>query len=116
MQAVHELSLAGGVLRLVEQAAAREGFARVSVIRLIVGKLSGIEVESLRFALEAIASGTCLAGATIEIDEPPGEAWCLVCGRPTPLAQRGEACVHCNGYQLQVTAGTEMRVVDLLVD
>ncbi len=113
---MHEMSLADGVLRLVEQAAARERFSRVSVLRMMVGKLSGVEVESLRFALEAIAPATCLAGTTIEIDEPAGEAWCLSCARPTPLAHRGDACVHCSGYLLQVTAGTEMRVVDLLVD
>lgn len=110
------MSLAGGVLRLIEEAAAREGFSRVSVMRLIVGKLSGVEVESLRFALEAISTHTCLAGSTIEIDEPAGEAWCMECGRPTPLAQRGDACVHCGGYRLQITTGTEVRVADLLVD
>ena len=113
---MHEMSLAGGVLRLVEEAAMREGFGRVSVLRLEVGKLSGVEVAALRFALGAIAPGTCLAGATIEIDEPPGQAWCMPSGRLTPIKERGDACVHCGGYQLQATGGTELRVVDLLVD
>jgi hydrogenase nickel incorporation protein HypA/HybF len=113
---MHEMSLAGGVLRLVEDAAAREGFERVSRLRLEIGKLSGVEVEALRFALDAIAPGTCLAGAAIEIDEPPGQAWCMPCGRLTPIKERGDACVHCGGYQLQATGGTELRVVDLLVD
>ena len=113
---MHEMSLAGGVLRLVEEAAAREGFERVNRLKLEVGKLSGVEVEALRFALSAIAPGTCLEGAAIEIDEPPGEAWCMPCGRLTPIKERGDACVHCGGYQLQATGGTELRVVDLLVD
>jgi len=113
---MHEASLAGGVLRLVEDAAAREGFRRVTLLRLAVGKLSGVEVDALRFALEAIAPGTCLAGAAIAIDEPAGEAWCMPCGKLTPLKERGDACVHCGGYQLQPTGGTELRVVELLVD
>ncbi len=113
---MHEMSLAGGVLLLVEQAAAREGFRRVTRLRLAVGKLSGVEVDALRFALEAIAAGTCFAGAAIEIDEPEGEAWCMPCGKLTPLKDRGDACVHCGGWQLQPTGGTELRVVDLLVD
>ena len=104
------------MLRLVEEAAAREGFARVNLLRIEVGKLAGVEVESLRFALTAIVPGTCLAGAAIEIDEPPGQAWCMPCGRLTPIKERGDACVHCGGYQLQATGGTELRVVDLLVD
>lgn len=113
---MHEMSLAGGVLRLVEDAAARERFERVRVLRLEVGKLAGVEIEALRFALSAIAPGTCLEGARIEIDEPEGQAWCLPCGKLTVLKERGDACVHCGGWQLQVTAGTQMRVVDLLVD
>lgn len=113
---MHELSLAGGVLDLVEQAAAREGFRRVSVLRLQVGKLAGVEIESLRFALESIAPGTCLAGARIEIDEPPGQAWCMTCSKLTSIKERGDACAHCGGFQLQPTGGTELRVVDLLVD
>lgn len=113
---MHEMSLAGGVLDLIENSAAREGFARVTRLRLRVGKLSGVEIESLRFALDAIAPGTCLEGAAIDIDEPPGEAWCMKCVRLTTLKNRGDACEHCGGFQLQATAGSELSVVDLLVE
>jgi hydrogenase nickel incorporation protein HypA/HybF len=113
---MHEMSLAGGVLDLVEQSAAREGFARVTRIRLRVGKLSGVEVESLRFALNAIAPGSCLDGAAIDIEEPPGRAWCMKCVQLTTIKDRGDGCEHCGGFQLQATAGSELSVVDLLVE
>ena len=113
---MHEMSLAGGILTMVEQARTREGFARVTRLNLEVGKLSGVEVESLRFALDAIAPGTCLEGARIEIDEPAGKAWCMTCVRMTYIKERGAACGHCGGYQLQATGGSELRVVDLLVE
>jgi hydrogenase nickel incorporation protein HypA/HybF len=112
---MHELSLAGGVLQLVEAAAQREGFRRVQRLALEAGALSGVEVRSLRFALEALAPGTCLAGAQIDIAEPPGRAWCLPCGENVPLAARGDACPRCGGYRLQPVSGTALRVVDLLV-
>ena len=57
---MHELSLADGILQVVEDAAAREAFARVLQLRLEVGKLAGVELQALRFALEAIAPGTLL--------------------------------------------------------
>lgn len=112
---MHELSLAGGVLRVVEDAARREGFARVSQLRLEAGALSGVEVRALRFALEALCPGTCLEGASILIDEPPGTAWCLPCGSSVPIQSRADACPRCGGHQLQPTAGTDLRVIDLLV-
>jgi hydrogenase nickel incorporation protein HypA/HybF len=112
---MHELSLAGGVLQLVEQAAAREHFARVQRLVLEAGALSGVEVHALRFALESLAPGTCLQGCIIEIEEPPGQAWCLPCSTTVPLAARGDACPHCGGYQLQPTGGLELRVRELIV-
>ena len=113
---MHELSLAGGILKLVEDAAVRERFGRVTVLHLEAGALSGVEVRALRFALDAIRPGTVLAEARIDIDEPAGQAWCLGCNQSVPIQSRLDACPHCGGVRLQPTGGTELRVVDLMVD
>lgn len=112
---MHEMSLAGGVLRVVEQAAARERFTRVQRLTLEAGALAGVEVRALRFALAAIAPGTCLEGADICIEEPAGRAWCLPCACTVAIAGRGDACPQCGGYQLQPTGGTELKVRELVV-
>ena len=112
---MHELSLAGGILRVVEDAAAREHFRRVSQLRVEAGALSGVDVHALRFALEASAQGTLLQGAEILIDEPPGAAWCLACGTTVSIRTRADPCPLCGGHQIQPTGGSELRVVDLIV-
>jgi len=112
---MHELSLAGGIVKLVEDAAARDRFKRVSALRLEAGALAGVELRALRFALEAITPGTCLEGATIDIEEPPGSAWCLRCATSVNIASRADACPQCGGHQIQATGGTELRVLDMLV-
>jgi hydrogenase nickel incorporation protein HypA/HybF len=112
---MHELSLAGGILRVVEDAARREGFVRVSQLHLEAGALSGVEVRALRFALDAMAPGTCLQGAEIQIDEPAGSAWCLRCSGTVPILSRADPCPQCGGHQIQPTGGTELRVLDMLV-
>jgi hydrogenase nickel incorporation protein HypA/HybF len=112
---MHELSLAEGVLQLVQDAAERERFARVACLRLEVGQLAGVEVEALRFALEAIAPGTCLAGARVEIDEPPGQGWCARCAQTVAIASRADPCPRCGSVPVQATGGNELRVCDLVV-
>lgn len=112
---MHEMSLAGGVLQVVDAAAAREPFARVRRLTLEVGALAGVEVRALRFALEAMAPGTRLDGAEIVIEEPPGRAWCLRCSATVAVATRLDTCPQCGGHQLQPTGGDGLRVLDLLV-
>ena len=113
---MHELSLAGGILRVLEQTRERDPFERITQLRLEVGALASVEIESLRFALDSIAENTVLAGASIEIIQPSGSAWCLPCGQSVSITSRLDPCPKCGGYQLQPTGGTELRVVDMQVE
>ena len=112
---MHEMSLAGGILRLVEDAAQREQFKRVQRLTLEAGALAGVEVRALRFALEAICPGTCLDGAQIIIEQAAAQAWCLPCGASVAIQARSDPCPLCGSHQIQATSGTELRVLDLLV-
>ncbi|ASW04028.1 MULTISPECIES: hydrogenase maturation nickel metallochaperone HypA [Paraburkholderia] len=113
---MHEVGLAGGILRVVEQTAERERFRLVVQLRLEAGRFCAVDVRALRFALEAIAPGTLLEGAEILIDEAPGRAWCWTCEIEVALMQRGDSCPNCGGYRLQARAGTELRVIDMRVE
>jgi hydrogenase nickel incorporation protein HypA/HybF len=112
---MHEMSLAGGILKVVEDAAAREGFAKVQRLRLEAGALAGVELRALQFALQAVAPGTCLEGAQIDIEQHPGQAWCMPCCTTVAIMARTDACPQCGSHQLQPTGGTELRVLDLVV-
>lgn len=112
---MHELSLAQDILRLVEASARREGFRRVGQLRLEAGALAGVEVSALRFALDAMVPGTCLDGAHILIDQPPGTGWCQRCEASVTLDSRSDPCPKCGGYPVRPTGGDALRVVDLLV-
>lgn len=112
---MHEMSLAGSILKLVDDAAAREPFARVQRLRLEAGALAGVEVQALRFALQAIAPGTRLEGAQIEIDEPPAQAWCPRCRDTVEIRDRLDPCPRCQGHPLQPNGGTGLRLRELIV-
>lgn len=113
---MHEMSLAEGILQVIDDAAREQGFSRVHVVRLEIGQLSSVEVEALRFCFDAVTRASLAEGARLQIDSVPGAGWCMMCSKTVPLPALYEACPHCGGYQIQPTAGTEMRVKDLEVD
>ena len=111
---MHEMSIAEGVLGIVEESARREGFRRVKEVRLEIGRLAAIETEALRFCFDAVVRGSVAEGAVLRIDETPGTAWCFGCSATVSVAARGDPCPACGSARLQVNGGTEMRVKDLL--
>lgn len=113
---MHEMSLAEGVLRIVEDAAKTHGFQRVAAVRLEIGRLSAVEPEALRFCFDAVVKGSVAEGAALEIEEVPGIGWCLPCSKSVPVAALYDPCPECGSYQVQPTGGTEMRVKDLAVE
>ncbi len=113
---MHEMSLAEGVRGIVEDAARAQGFGRVRTVVLEIGELSSVEVEALRFCLEAVLADTVAEGARIEVEEVPGIGWCMICAKEVAVHRLYDPCPHCGGYQVQPTGGTEMRVKELEVD
>jgi hydrogenase nickel incorporation protein HypA/HybF len=71
---MHELSFAQQVLEsVIRQADAYPG-CNITRMKLCAGGDLALEPASLRFALEAIAVGTCAEGADIELSEGEGSA------------------------------------------
>ena len=113
---MHEMSLAEGILQIVEDAAQAEGCGRVKTVWLEIGQLASVEVEALRFCFEAVTRDSIASAARLEIIEIPGQGWCMKCSRSVPLAALYEPCPVCGSHQLQVTGGEEMRVRELEVE
>lgn len=113
---MHEMSLCESILQIIEDEAQRQGFRRVIRVRLEIGRLSGVEIEAMRFGFDAVTRDTLADGATLEIIELPGIAWCLPCGREVEVGQRFDACPLCGSYQLQVVGGDQMQIKDLEVE
>ena len=111
---MHELSIALSVLDIVRTAAASSGLASVSLVRLRVGRASGVQPDSLRFAFDCSKAGTPAAGADLEIEEVPVGGHCDVCDRDfTNPELYVLACPLCGGSSFRITAGDELDVLDL---
>lgn len=109
------MSLAEGVLQLIEDAARQQEFTKVTTVWLEIGQLSGVEVEAMKFCFDAVTRDSIADGARLEIIALPGAGWCMACSRTVPMTEVFGECPLCGGYQMQVTGGTEMRVKELEV-
>ena len=113
---MHEMSLAEGVLQLVEDTAQRERAQRVKLVVLEIGRLSSVEPEAMRFCFEAVTRGSIAQDASLEIVVMPGLGWCMPCGAEVEMAESYGACPRCGSYQVQPTGGLEMRVREIEIE
>ena len=112
---MHEMALAQSVLEIIEDCARREGFTRVSTVRLEIGRIAGVEPEAMRFCFDAVTRGSIAEAARLDIVEVTGSGWCLKCSAPIEVDEPFGSCPRCGSHQVQVTGGTEMRVSELEV-
>ena len=113
---MHELSIAQGIIEIVEETARAHGICAVRRVHVKIGEFAGVDPEALLFAWESATRDGTACGSELEIERTPGKAWCTDCGKTVPLKQYGDPCPDCGGYRLIANGGTEMRVVDIVPD
>ncbi len=113
---MHEMAMAESVIQIVEETARKNSAACVRAVWLEIGRLSHVEPEALRFAFDVVKRNGLAHGARLEIVATEGTAWCMKCSQTVALARFGDACPACGSYQLQVTAGDEMRVKEIEIE
>ena len=112
---MHEMSIAQGIVSAVQDAVKGQQASRVEAVHLEVGGLSCVDTHALEFGFQAVSKGTCLDGAVLKIEQPPGRAQCFGCGNEVPLQRLGDACPKCGSHQLVVIDGEQMRVKSMEV-
>lgn len=113
---MHEMSLAEGVLHILEDAAREQDFSRVKTVWLEIGRLSSVEPEAMRFCFDAVTRGSLAEGARLEILDVSGVGRCLSCGETVEIAAVYDPCPACGGYPVSPTGGTEMKIKELEVE
>lgn len=110
---MHELSLAQEIIELVQQHVPPDQRCDVRSVRVRVGRLSGVVVDSLEFCFGAMVSGEPLAAARLEIEQVPAQILCATCQRRSDIDGPVLACPCCHGTQVSVVSGRELDVVEV---
>jgi hydrogenase nickel incorporation protein HypA/HybF len=109
---MHELSL---MTNLLDDAVAAAQGAPVCSLRLRVGPLSGVVVDALRFAFEALAPGTPAENARLDIEETALSFHCPRCGADYSTPVGFYQCPSCGSADGELRGGNELELVSIEV-
>lgn len=112
---MHEMSLCEGVRRIVDDAAAAPDIARVTRVRLEIGRFATVEKDAMAFAWDVVMRGSKAEGSALEMIDLPGRASCFDCGEVVEIENRLDPCPLCGSGRLMPEAGDEMRIKDIEV-
>ena len=103
---MHEISLVQGLLRQLTDLASEHQCKAISKVRVEIGPLSGIVIDSFQFGFDVLAAEQELTNeALLEIVTPPIQYKCCHCGHVC-LNNAGvpDTCPEC-GHDLLVPKG-----------
>ena len=112
---MHELSIAIGLVEAVCEKAAELG-ARVNVVHVRLGPLSGVLRDALEFSFDVAVAGTAIEGAELAIEEMPITASCPQCGgEPKVVTLQSMRCPDCGTATPEMVGGRELELYALEV-
>jgi hydrogenase nickel incorporation protein HypA/HybF len=106
---MHELAITESVVAAVVDKVPE---AKITVVRLEIGALSGVVADSVRFCFDLVTEGTNLEGASLEITEPEARCLCRDCEQE--FSPDGPiALCPCGGVDVAVLSGADLRILSV---
>ncbi len=117
IQDMHELSIVEAILEQVREEVRQSGATgRVTRLDLVIGRLSGVSPDSIRFAFELLGPGTLMEQAQICIREPAAVCACRGCGARSEIDELVAVCPRCASQDVAIEGGQELILQSIEVD
>ena len=113
---MHELSITEALLNLALKHAEEAGATRITRLNLVIGQLSSVVDDSLRFYWDFVSRGTIAEGAGLEFRREPAMLRCRDCGAEFRLGGRDYLCPTCSSLQVRVIAGDDFRLESIDIE
>jgi len=107
---MHELSVTESVLGIACKHAEKAKAARVTDIYLVIGQLSSIIDESVKFYWDIISKETLCENAKLHFERVPAELVCLDCEHQYHLENELIPCPKCSSARIRVLSGDEFHL------
>lgn len=114
---MHELSIVSSVVESVTDSLAAYPGARVLEVRLRVGALASVVVESLEFCWGIAAEGTPLEGSKLVVNVLPVVVHCEACGQDAELeGVQSFRCPRCGEPCAELRQGRELEIDSIEIE
>lgn len=112
---MHEQNIIENVMKIVTRQIAPYPGKRVTRVRLVIGALRAVMIDSLEFYFQIISAGTPAEGAQLVISELPIRAYCPQCHAEFEVLQFNFICPTCHFKDTQIKQGQELYIESLEV-
>jgi len=114
---MHELSIVSSVVETVTDSLAAYPGARVLEVRLRVGALASVVVQSLEICGGIATDGTPLAGSKLVVNVVPVVARCAKCAQDVELASlQSFRCPRCGEPVTDLRQGRELEIESIEIE
>ena len=113
---MHEMSIALSIIDAVVTKARQEQSRKVREIELEIGRVAGVQLESLKFCFSAAAKNTIAEGAELAIRETAPVGECQVCGKSFPVSDVYAKCEVCGSLNVRIISGRELLIKSITLE
>lgn len=119
---MHEFSMTEMVVKQVLASLAAHDVVRVERVDLLVGELTFLGEEQMKFAYDVLVKGTVLEGSTLEITHSPALVECPECGFRGPIKHEDNPAYHITspvfscpecGSRVEIISGKECTITGI---
>jgi hydrogenase nickel incorporation protein HypA/HybF len=109
------MAIAQNIVEIAVRAAEKGQAKTITRVNVVAGELRGIVPSQLTFCFGVAAQDTIADGAYLSLETVPVEGKCRECDEVFPVRDFVYICPRCDGRDIEITGGTELRVRDIEV-
>jgi hydrogenase nickel incorporation protein HypA/HybF len=113
---MHELGITQNILDLAVKKAEEAGASEILKVDLVIGEMTGIVEDCVRFYFDFLSKGTAAEKASLSINMIPVKVQCKNCGHAFSPDETSWTCPRCQGTGTEIMAGKELFVESIEVE
>lgn len=113
---MHELSVVESMMAVVLKHAEKNRASEVSRVNLVLGEMSTVMEDPVRFYFELISRDTIAEGAELSFRRTQLIARCPDCGKEFKVEEYDFTCPECGGTDTEIVSGREFQVESIEIN